>query len=95
MIRIHYIQTTYWPVFSVFQKRLLDILTYHTNDCKISRTLRRYIFVSFQLITFKPGNYANLKALFPVVSMDFAQIVHVKSWKKKKKTWKGLFVIIN
>ena len=75
--------------------KTFNILTHHTNDCKISRTLRRYIFVSFQQITFKPGNYANLKALFPVVSMGFAQIVHVKSWKKKKKTWKGLFVIIN
>ena len=34
-------------------------------------TLRSYIFVSFQQITFKPGNFINLKALFSVVSTDF------------------------
>ena len=34
-------------------------------------TLRSYIFVSFQQITFKLGNFVNLKALFSVVSTDF------------------------
>ena len=34
-------------------------------------TLRRYIFVSFQQITFKLGNFINLKALFPAEEMDF------------------------
>ena len=30
-----------------------------------------YIFVSFQQVTFKLGNFTNLKALFSVVSTDF------------------------
>ena len=34
-------------------------------------TLRRYIFVSLQQITFKFGNFINLKALFPAEAMDF------------------------
>ena len=46
-------------------------------------TLRSYIFVSFQQITFYVGNFINLEALFLVVSMDSLQLVHVKSWKKK------------
>ena len=33
-------------------------------------TLRSYIFVSFQQITFKFGNFTNLKELFSVVLMD-------------------------
>ena len=78
-------------IFSIF--KTFNIMTHHTNDCKISRTLRRCIFVTFQHITFKLGKYANLKALFLVVSMDFAQIVHVKSWKKKRG--KGCSWIIN
>ena len=43
-------------------------------------TLRSYISVSFQQITFYLGNF---EALFLVVSMDSLQLVHVKSWKKK------------
>ena len=46
-------------------------------------TLRSYIFVSYQQITFYLGNFINLEALFLVVSMDSLQLVHVKSWKKK------------
>ena len=45
------------------------------------------IFISFQRITFNLGNFINLKALFLVVSTDFPELVHVKSWKK---LWKGL-----
>ena len=48
-------------------------------------TLRSYIFVSFQQITFKLGNFINLKVFFLVVSMDSLQLVHVKSWKKAMK----------
>ena len=51
-------------------------------------TLRSYISVSFQQITFYLGNF---EALFLVVSMDSLQLVHVKSWKKK--TWKGLYMV--
>ena len=54
-------------------------------------TLRSYISVSFQQITFYLGNFINLEALFLVVSMDSLQLVHVKSWKKK--TWKGLYMV--
>ena len=48
----------------------------------------RCIFTSFQQITFKFGNFINFKALFSVVSTDFPELVHVKSWKN---SWKGLF----
>ena len=54
-------------------------------------TLRSYISVSFQQITFYLGNFINLEALFLVVSMDSLQLVHAKSWKKK--TWKGLYMV--
>ena len=40
-----------------------------------------------QTCTFKLGNLTNFWALFPVVSMDFPELVHTKSWKRK---WKGL-----
>ena len=42
---------------------------------------------STKLITFKLGNFINWKALFWVLSTDFPELVHVKSWKKP---WKGL-----
>ena len=43
-----------------------------------------YTFVSFQQITFKLGNFTNLKALFSVVSTDFP-FFHAKSWEKTVK----------
>ena len=46
-------------------------------------TLRRYIFISFQQITFKFGIFVNFKALFSVVSTDFSERVHVKIWLEK------------
>ena len=56
---------------------------YHTNVFKISRILKSCIFVSFQQIAFKLGNFINFKALFYVVSTDFPELsIHVKSWKK-------------
>ena len=45
-----------------------------TNVRKISRQ-----------ITFKLGDFINFKALFSVVSTDFPELVHVKSWKKTVK----------
>ena len=54
----------------------------HTNVCNFS-TLRRYIFISFQQVTFKFGNFPNFKALFSVVSTDFSKRVHVKIWLEK------------
>ena len=39
----------------------------------------------FEQITFKLGNFTNLKALFPGKLMDFPELVHVKSWKKMCK----------
>ena len=45
---------------------------HHTNVCKISlATLRIYVFVNFQQITFKLGTFTNFKALFSVVRTDF------------------------
>ena len=54
----------------------------HTNVRNFS-TLRRYIFISFQQVTFKFGNFPNFKALFSVVSTDFSKRVHVKIWLEK------------
>ena len=48
-----------------------------TNVCNFS-TLRSCIFISFELITFKFGNFINFIALFSVVSTDFSERVHVK-----------------
>ena len=48
-------------------------------------TLRSHIFISFQQITFKRGNFTNLQALFSVVSTNFRELAHDKSWEKKRK----------
>ena len=50
-------------------------------------TLRSGIFMRFHQIALKLGNFTHFKALFWVLSTDFPELVHVKSWKK---TWKGL-----
>ena len=52
----------------------------------------RCIFTSFQQITFKFGNFINFKALFSVMSTDFPELVHVKSWKNREKVY--LFVFL-
>ena len=57
-----------------------SLLPHHTNVCKISRILGSCIYVSFQQITLKLGNFINFKALFYVVSTDFPELsIHVKS----------------
>ena len=48
-------------------------------------TLRCYIFVGFQLITFKRGSFTHYKVLFPVMSMDFPDL----SMSKVEKNVKG------
>lgn len=45
-------------------------------------TLKNYIFLSFQQITFKLSNFTKLKALFPAY---FLWLVLVKSWKNRGK----------
>ena len=40
--------------------------------------------LTFQQITFKLGSFTNLKAFFPAKLMDIPELIHVKSWKKKK-----------
>ena len=63
-----------------------SLLPHHTNVCKISRILGSCIYVSFQQITLKLGNFINFKALFYVVSTDFPELsIHVKSWKKNRE----------
>ena len=37
-----------------------------------------YVFAHLRSITFKFGNFINFKTLFPVVSMDFPQLVYVR-----------------
>ena len=46
-----------------------------------------YIFVSFQQITFKLGNFTNLKALFSVVSTDFPFFPRQKFRKNREKVY--------
>ena len=48
---------------------------HYINVCK----RRSYIFISFQQITFKLGNFANLKALFTAQLTNFPKRVHVKN----------------
>ena len=60
----------------------------HTNVCNFS-TLRSCIFISFQQITFKFGNFINFIALFSVVSTDFSERVHVKIWLEKIELTRG------
>ena len=65
---------------------------HHENVCKFSLTLRSYIYARLRRITFKFGNFTNMKALFPVVSTDFPLLVpHVKTWKKKRENVYSLF----
>ena len=49
--------------------------------------MRSCIFISFQQIFFKLGNFTNFKRLFSVMSTDFPELVHVNGWQKR---WKGL-----
>ena len=55
-----------------------------TNFCKISRLWGAISYVTFQQITFKIGNFTNLKTLFPAESTDFPWLAHEKSWKKNR-----------
>ena len=59
----------------------------HTNVCKISRLLGAIYYVTFQPITFKIGNFTNLKTLFPAESTDFPWLADEKSWKKRWKVY--------
>ena len=53
---------------------------HHENVCKFSLSLRNYICARLRRITFKFGDFTNMKALFPVVSTDFPLLVpHVKT----------------
>ena len=45
-------------------------------------TLRGYMSVSFQQITFKLGNFFKLKALFPEKLTDFLLLVQKKTWNQ-------------
>ena len=51
-----------------------------TNVCTVGG---RFVPPPPQTCTFKLGNLTNFWALFPVVSMDFPELVHTKSWKRK------------
>lgn len=52
------------------------------------RLLGSYIFVSFQQIIYKHGNFTNFKAFFLVVSMYSRCQVFFKFMKKTKQTQK-------
>ena len=60
---------------------------HHTNICKFSKLCLpgSYIFVRLRRVTFKFGNFTNLKALFQVVSTDFSKLIHVKSCKNHRR----------
>ena len=50
-------------------------------------TLRSFICVSFQQITFKLGNFVNLKVLFSVVSTIFPNLSMSKVGKNREKVY--------
>ena len=53
-------------------------------------TLRGHVFVS-DPVTLKPGIFTDVKALFPVISMDFRLLVHVKSWKNLGRVYFNVY----
>ena len=62
-------------------------IPHHANVCTFSTLCLpgSYIFVRLRRVTFKFGNFTNFKALFQVVSTDFPSLVHVKSWKNRRR----------
>ena len=64
-----------------------NIIPHHTNICKFSKLCLAgsYIFVRLRRVTFKFGNFTNFKALFQVMTTDFPELIHVKSWKNHRR----------
>ena len=84
--------------FSTFcMDQLRKIRRHHwKKSLKNVATLRSGIFIKFQQIALKLGNFTHLKALFWVLSTDFPELVHVKSWKKNMKRsigWKRTYAV--
>ena len=46
--------------------------------------LQSFFFTRLRRVTFKLGKFANFRALFTAVSMDFALLMINKSWKTKQ-----------
>ena len=57
---------------------------HHTNVWIFS-TFRSYIFACLRRITFNFGKSTNFEGLFPVVSTGFLELVHARSWKKRRR----------
>ena len=62
-----------------------------TNDCKKFTTLQNYVFVIFQQITLKFGNFTSLKALFAAAVNRFSSPGPCR--KLLKETWKGVSLL--
>ena len=58
---------------------------------KIFVILRSYNLAHLRCITFKFDNFTNFKALFSMVSTDFSELVHIKSWKNREKVYSEAF----
>ena len=54
----------------------------------------RNFAVLVRRITFKLGNFTNIKVLFPVMSTDVSLLVHVKSWKNREKVYSPVNVSV-
>ena len=75
---------------------LQTLVWWRTQTCpppyqrlQIFATLRTYIFARLRRITFKFGNFTNIKALFPVVSTDFPNLSMSKVEKTVKRSILG------
>ena len=62
-----------------------------TNACKKFTTLQNYVFVIFQQITLKFGNFTSLKALFAAAVNRFSSPGPCR--KLLKETWKGVSLL--
>ena len=62
-----------------------------TNVCKTFATLQNYVFVIFQQITLKFGNFTSLKALFAAAVNRFSSAGPCR--KLLKETWKGVSIL--
>ena len=62
-----------------------------TNVCKKFTTLQNYVFVIFQQITLKFGNFTSLKALFAAAVNRFMSPGPCR--KLLKETWKGVSIL--
>ena len=68
-----------------------DVCMVGAQKCKKFTTLQNYVFVFFQQITLKFGNFTSLKALFAAAVNRFSSSGPCR--KLLKETWKGVSIL--